>query len=146
MPQDVELGGLQQQPIDPAAVYEITLRGTPPAGLTARFPSITLHSIPAVTVLFRRVVDPREVDGLIERLRSIGITPLEMHASAEYYEFWIEGRLGEPILRSMRWSARFEQERNVVRVFATPGDLQSILDELAGKGIEIDHLIRRHAA
>jgi hypothetical protein len=25
------------------AVYEITLRGTPPAGLTARFPSMTLQ-------------------------------------------------------------------------------------------------------
>jgi hypothetical protein len=45
MPQDVELGGLREHPNDPAAVYEITLRGTPPAGLTARFPSMTLHSI-----------------------------------------------------------------------------------------------------
>jgi hypothetical protein len=45
MPQDVELGGLREHPNDPAAVYDITLRGTPPAGLTARFPSMTLHSI-----------------------------------------------------------------------------------------------------
>ena len=45
MPQGVELGGLREHPNDPAAVYEITLRGTPPAGLTARFPSMTLHSI-----------------------------------------------------------------------------------------------------
>lgn len=44
MPQDVEFGGLREHPIDAAAVYEITLRGTPPAGLTARFPSMTLHS------------------------------------------------------------------------------------------------------
>ena len=137
---------MREHPNDPAAVYEITLRGTPPAGLTARFPSMTLHSIPAVTVLFRRVVDPTEIDGLIERLRSIGITPLEMHASSPYYEFWIEGRLGKSILRSMRWAARFEQERTVVRVFATPGDLQLILEKLADNDIEIDHLIRRHAA
>jgi hypothetical protein len=146
MPQDAELGVLREHPNDPAAVYEITLRGTPPAGLTARFPSMTLHSIPAVTVLVRRVVDPAEIDGLIERLRSIGITPLEMHASSPYYEFWIEGRLGKSILRSMRWAARFEQERTVVRVFATPGDLQLILEKLADDDIEIDHLIRRHAA
>ena len=145
MPQDVELGGLREHPIDPAAVYEITLRGTPPASLTARFPSMTLHPIPAATVLFRRVVDPTEIDGLIEWLRSVGITPLEMHASAEYYEFWIEGRLGKSILRSMRWAARFEHERTVVRVFATPGDLQLILEKLADNAIEIDHLIR-HAA
>ena len=58
MPQDAELGVLREHPNDPAAVYEITLRGTPPACLTARFPSMTLHSIPAVTVLVRRVVDP----------------------------------------------------------------------------------------
>ena len=146
MPQDVELGGLREHPKDPAAVYEITLRGTPPAGLTARFPSMTLHSRPAVTFLFRRVVDPTELDGLIERLRSIGITPMEMHASSPYYEFWIEGRLGKSILRSMRWAARFEQERSVVRVFATPGDLQLILEKLADNDIEIDHLIRRPAA
>ena len=146
MPQDVEFGGLREHPIDAAAVYEITLRGTPPAGLTARFPSMTLHSMPVVTVLFRRVVDPTEIDGLIDRLRSIGIAPLEMHASTPNYEFWIEGRLGESILRSMRWAVRFEQERTVVRVFATPRDLQLILDELADSGIEIDHLIRRHAA
>jgi hypothetical protein len=55
MPQDVELGGLREHPNDQAAVYEITLRGTPPAGLVARIPSMTLHSMPVVTVLFRRV-------------------------------------------------------------------------------------------
>jgi hypothetical protein len=32
MPQDVELGGLREHPNDPVAVYEITLRSTPPAG------------------------------------------------------------------------------------------------------------------
>ena len=46
----------------------------------------------------------------------------------------------------MRWAARFEQECTVVRVFATPGDLQLILEKLADNDIEIDHLIRRHAA
>jgi hypothetical protein len=99
-----------------------------------------------VSVLFRRVVESSEIDGVIERLRSIGITPLEMHASSPYYEFWIEGRLGESTLRSMRWAARFEQERTVLRVSATSRDLQSILDELTDSGVEIDHLIRRHAA
>ena len=146
MPQDVELGGLREHPKDPAAVYEITLRGTPPAGLTARFPSIVLYALPTVTVLSRRVVDATEVDSLIERLRSIGITPLEMHASSLDYEFRIEGRLGDGILRSMQWVARFEEERTMMRVIATPGDLQLILEELGDSGIGIDHLIRRHAA
>jgi hypothetical protein len=38
MPQHVEFGVLREHTIDPAGVYEITLRGAPPAGLTARFP------------------------------------------------------------------------------------------------------------
>jgi hypothetical protein len=37
MPQHVEIGGLREHTIDPAAAYEITLHGAPPAGLTARF-------------------------------------------------------------------------------------------------------------
>jgi hypothetical protein len=67
MPQDVELGGLREHPNDPAAVYEITLRGTPPAGLTARFPSMTLHSIPAVTVLVPCTTNSGLRDDLVSR-------------------------------------------------------------------------------
>ena len=145
MPQHVEFGGLREHAIDPAA-YEITLHGAPPADLTARFSSIVLYALPAATVLSRRVVDATEVDSLIERLRSIGITPLEMHASSLDYEFRIEGRLGDSTLRSMQWAARFEEERTMMRVMATPGDLQLILEELADSGIGIDHLIRRDAA
>ena len=146
MPQHVEFGGLREHTIDPAAVYEITLHSAPPAGLTARFPSIVLYVLPAATILSRRVVDAMEVDSLIERLRSIGITPQEMHVSSPDYEFRIEGRLGDATLRSMQWAARFEEERTMMRVIATPGDLQLILEELGDSGIGIDHLIRRHAA
>jgi hypothetical protein len=128
------------------AVYEITLQDAPPASLTARFPSLTLYSVPAVTVLSRRVVDPAEIDELIEQLRSIGITPFEMHAASPYCEFRIEGRLGESTVRHMRWAARFEPERTVLRVCTTADQLQLILDELAGIGMGIDHLIRRQAA
>ena len=128
------------------AIYEITLHGAPPVGLTARFPSLTLYSIPAATVLTRRVADPAEIDGLIEQLRSIGITPLEMRASSPHCEFRIAGQLGDSIVRYMRWAARFEPERTVMRVLTTPEQLQLILDELADSGTGIDHLIRRQAA
>ena len=47
MPQHVEIGGLREHTIDPAAVYEITLRGAPPAGLTAKFPSVELYVLTA---------------------------------------------------------------------------------------------------
>ena len=126
-------------------MYEITLRGTPPANLAARFPCVTLYSAPTVTVLSRRVVDPGEIDELAERLRSLGIAPLEVHASAGNYEFRIEGRLSDSTLRSMRWAARLDQERTVMLVRATHAEVQRILNELADSGIDIDHLIR-HAA
>jgi uncharacterized lipoprotein YddW (UPF0748 family) len=72
-------------------VYEITLHGAPSAALTARSPASTLHSAPAATILCRQVADPAEVDELIERLRSVGITPLEVRISPDGYEFGIEG-------------------------------------------------------
>jgi hypothetical protein len=128
------------------AVYEITLHGAPPAGLTARFPSLTLFSVPAATVLSRRVVDLAEIDGLIEQLRAIGITPVEMRASFPHCEVRVEGRLGDSIVRYMRWSARFEPERTVIRVLTTGEQLQLIVDELVDSGTGIDHLIRRQAA
>ena len=127
-------------------VYEITLRGAPPASLTARFPAITLHSAPAATILSRRDANTADVDVLIERLQSVGITPLEVHASSRSYEFRIEGRLGEATLRSMQLAARLDQERTVMRVSATPAELRVILEELVNSGNRIDHVIRHQAA
>jgi hypothetical protein len=127
-------------------VYEITLHRAPPASLTARFPTIRLHSAPTATVLSRRVIDVNEVDWLIEQLRSLGIAPLEVHASAGNYEFRIDGQLAESTLRYLQWTAHLDQERIVMRVFATPADLKLILNELASSGIGIDHFISRHAA
>ena len=128
------------------AVYEITLHDAPPTSLIVRFPSLTLYSVPAVTVLSRRVIDAAEIDGLVEELRSIGITPLEMYASSPYCEFRIEGRLGDSMVRHLRWAARFEPERTVLRFWTTADQLQLILDELADSGVGIDHLVRRQAA
>ena len=126
-------------------MYEITLRGTPPASLAARFPSVALYAAPPATVLSRRVVDPREIDELVEKLRSLGIAPLEVRASHRHYEFRIEGRLTDSTLRSMQWAARLDQERTVMLISATQAELRMILHELADSGIDIDHLIR-HAA
>ena len=146
---------------DAEAVYEITLNGQPPAGLTVRYPSITLYATPAATILSRQVVDSAEVDGFMDRLRSIGITPVEVHASPcgnplstqrtpkssqlrDHYEFRIEGRLGDSILHYLQWAARLEEQRTVMRVHAT--DLQAILEDLAANGIRIEHFIRREAS
>ena len=81
-----------------------------------------------------------------EQLRAIGITPVEMRASFPHCEVRVEGRLGDSIVRYMRWSARFEPERTVIRVLTTGEQLQLIVDELVDSGTGIDHLIRRQAA
>jgi hypothetical protein len=129
-----------------AAVYEITLHSAPPQNLPARFPTITLQSAPTVTVLSKRAADRAEVDGLTERLRSLGITPLEVRASFGHYEFRIQGRLGRSILRYLRWASRLEQERTIVRVEATLRELRAILEQLASSGVQIDRCVHCKAA
>jgi hypothetical protein len=123
-------------------VYEITTCGAPPGRLRTRFPAIMWHSAPTVTVLSRRMADATDVDWLIERLRSLGITPLEVHTSSRCCEFRIQGELSDSTLRYMKWTAHLDQERTVMRVSATPPELGVILNELAESGIRIDHLIR----
>jgi hypothetical protein len=127
-------------------VYEITLYGAPPPNLTATFPGVMLHSEPAATILSRRVVDPSEVEAIIERLRSLGIAPLEVRASSRHCDFRIEGRLGRSVLRYLQWPFRLEQERTVVRVDAKPRELRAILEHLASSGVQIDRCVRCKAA
>jgi hypothetical protein len=121
------------------------MRGAPPLALTAEFPATTVHFAPTATTLFRRVADATEVDELAERLRSLGIAPLEVRASARGYEFRIQGRLGRSILRYLRWGSRLEPERTVVRVAAAPRELRMILEQLAESGIQIDRCVRHPA-
>jgi hypothetical protein len=123
-------------------VYELTTCGAPPGRLRTWFPAIMWHSAPTVTVLSRRMADATDVDWLIERLRSLGITPLEVHASSRSCEFRIEGQLSDSTLRSMQWTAHLDQERTVMRVSATPPELRVILHELTESGVRIDHLVR----
>jgi hypothetical protein len=132
------------------AVYDITLRGAPPTGLVARCPAARLYATPVTTVLSRRGADDEQLDGLIERLRSIGITPMGVRAGSvpgnvqheSYCEFRIEGRLGDSMVRYLQWAARLEPERTVIRLLTTRDGLQKLLEELADSQVRIDHLIR----
>ena len=123
-------------------MYELTTCGAPPSRLRTRFPAIMWHSAPTVTVLSRRMADATDVDWLIERLRSLGITPLEVHASSRSCEFRIEGQLSDSTLHSMQWTAHLDQERTVMRVSATPPELRVLLHELTESGVRLDHLVR----
>ena len=127
-------------------MYEIILRGAPPRALIARFPAITVLTEPPATVLFKQISDPAEVDELTERLRTLGITPLEVRAFSGHYELRIEGRLGRSILGFLQWDSRLEPERAVVRVVATQQELRMILEQLAQGGTEIERCVRCSAA
>jgi hypothetical protein len=127
-------------------VYEIILRGTPSRALIARLPAIAVLTEPPATVLFKHVTDPAEVDELTERLRTLGITPIEVRASAGHYELRIEGRLGRSILGYLQWDSRLELERAVVRVVATQHELRMILEQLAQSGTEMERCVRCSAA
>ena len=127
-------------------MYEITLRGAPPRDLTARFPSITVVTEPPATVLFKQISDSAEVDELTERLRTLGITPVEVRASGGHYELRIAGRLGRSILGYLHWDSRLEPERAVVRVVATQHELRMILEQLAQDGTEIERCVRCSSA
>ena len=127
-------------------MYEITLRGAPPRGVTDRFPAITVSTEPPATVLFKQISDPAEVDELTERLRTLGITPLEVRASAGHYELRIEGQLGHSILGFLQWASRLEPERAVVRIVATQQELRMILEQLTQGGTEIERCVRCSAA
>jgi hypothetical protein len=127
-------------------VYEIILRGTPPRALIAQLPAIAVLTEPPATVLFKHVTDLTEVDELTERLRTLGITPLEVRASAGHYELRIEGRLGRSIRGYLQWDSRLEPERAVVRVVATQHELRMILEQLAQSGTEMERCVRCSAA
>ena len=127
-------------------MYEITLRSALPLTLTARFPGTAVHLVSTVTILYRRVADSAEVDELMERLRSLGIAPLELHTSSRCCEFRIDGLLGNTILRSIDWEAWPLPERTVLVVSATVDELRAILSELAANEIGIDHFISHSAA
>jgi hypothetical protein len=101
---------------------------------------------PPATVLFKQVSDLAEVDELTERLRTLGITPLEVRSSAGHYELRIEGKLGRSILGYLQWDYRLEPERAVVRVVATQQELRMILEQLAQGGTEIERCVRCSAA
>jgi hypothetical protein len=127
-------------------VYEIILRGAPPRALIARLPAITVLTEPPATVLFKQISDPAEVDELTERMRTVGITPLEVRASSSHYELRIEGRLGRSILGYLQWDSRLEPERAVIRLVATQQELRMILEQLAQGGTEIERCVRCSAA
>jgi len=150
---------------DGGATYEIRLAGAPPASLRRRFPSLRVQAMRAQTVLFRRSAGPRDLDALLDQLRSLGLALTEIHqapalpvedptdrsgsrsgAATSSYEVRVEGELGDTLLRYLRWSSCVVADQKSARLEATPKELQRFLSACSHHGVGIERVHRLHTA
>jgi len=150
---------------DRGATYEIRLAGAPPESLRRRFPSMRVQALRAQTVLFRRSAGPRDLDRLLDQLRSLGLPLTEIHqapavpmedpkdrsgardaAAERSYEVRVEGELGDKLLRYLRWSSCVVADQKTARLEATPTELQGFLSACSHHGVGIECVHRLHAS
>jgi len=158
---------MDRQPEDDrGATYEIRLSGAPPDSMRRHFPSMRVRAMRVQTVLFRRLAGPRDLDELLEHLRSLGLAVAEIHQApaspvatpavdlpgdpaeqgARSYEVRVEGELGEKILRYLGWSSCVVGEQKSARLDATPDELQRFLSTCSRHGVGIEYVHRLHPA
>ena len=74
------------------ARYEIRLQGTAPGPLREMFPTATVITTPAETVLVRQFEEPAELDDLIGLLLAMGLVLTEVHELLMPAEASVVGR------------------------------------------------------
>lgn len=141
---------------DPAT-YEIRLQARPPSWLRERFDTLRVGRAPAQTALFSRVESSQELDVLLARLSSLGLTLAEVHevklpAAREdgtdsrqqpsSYEVRVDGRLGDTFLNFLRWRHCTVPEQTTVRVDARPHDVLQLLATCSDLGLGIERVRR----
>jgi hypothetical protein len=95
------------------------------------------------------VSDAGQLDQLLETLCSFGLRLLEVHRApgadgqAAAYEVRVQGELGAPLLRYLRWPHRIVPQQTLVRIAAATDELHEFLRECheAGAGIECVHRV-----
>ena len=145
------------------ATYEVCLRGAVPDSLS-RSTGMAVHAARPETVLFRSVLDVRELDALLDRLRQTGLVLAEVHAAPaprehasedpgtsgdsgrpqrpRYCEVRVRGKLGDKLLGYLGWSHRVDAERQVARGEVSPHELDVFLSHCAAAGVAVDHVRR----
>jgi hypothetical protein len=58
------------------------------------------------------------------------------------FEVRVQGELGEPLLRLLGWSHSTVPEQTVMRVEATPQDLNRLLRTCSERGLTIERVVR----
>jgi hypothetical protein len=139
------------------ATYEIRLQARPPTWLRERFGTLKMGRAPAQTALFRRVESSHELDVLLARLSSLGLTLAEVHEqhlpaardgdadSGQQpfgYEVRVDGRLGDAFLNFLHWRHCTVPEQTTVRVDARPKDVLQLLATCSDLGLGIERVRR----
>jgi hypothetical protein len=143
------------------ATYEIRLQATPPGWLRDRFDTLRTSPAPTQTALFRRVESSHELDVLLSRLASLGLTLAEVHeqrlprdpgsTSADRhtpcsYEVRVDGRMGESFLTFLRWRHCVVPEQTSVLVEARLEDVLELLATCSELGLGIERVRRVNRA
>ena len=124
-------------------MYDVLLTRAPPGPLRSRYPTMTVHPTCRQTALRGRVNEAGQLDQLLETLRSFGLRLLEVHRAsggdgpAGTYEVRVQGELGAPLLRYLRWPHRIVPQQTRVSIEASAAELHEFLRECHECGASI---------
>jgi hypothetical protein len=129
-------------------LYELGFDGNVAAAVQSISPSAQVSTIPACTILWRRLRSADELDDLLDSLLDMGITPTEVHEASggvhrrsgqgvsgggprtTYCEVRVRGQLGDAVLRYLGWSSRVV-ETTVVRLRVSDEALGSLVGQVS---------------
>jgi hypothetical protein len=151
-------------------LYDIHLGRLPPESLRSQYPSMTVHTTGAQTVLRVRVEGLGQIEEFLHQLWSVGLILTDVHrisparhdriaevgetagteaedadggrAGSATYEIRVAGELGEPLLRYLRSPHYAVPEQTLVRLAAASADLHRFLRACTESGASIERIRR----
>ena len=142
---------------DEPATYEIRLQTRPPGWLREEYESLEIRQAPAQTALYSRVESSQELDVLLDRLSSLGLTLAEVHerhvlpgvddpsgpeTHSSGYEVRVDGRLSKAFLHFLRWRHCPVPEQTAVKVHAAPRDVLQLFARCSDLGLGVERVTR----
>ncbi len=143
---------------DRATTYDVQLARRPPEELRSQFPSMTIRTTGAQTVLLERVTEPRQLDELLDKVFAMGLVLMDLHrrppsssgcrrdggdaSGRAIYEVRVAGELGEALLRYLRWVHYDVPTQTLVRLTAASADLHRFLVACTDSGAQIERVRR----
>jgi hypothetical protein len=134
-----------------AATYDVHLRRRVPDALREQFPVTTIGTTEVRTVLRLQVHGPRDVATVLEKLASVGVSPVELHRTAEpdaergtgaTYEVSVAGELGDPLLQYLGYEHYVVPEETRLRLLRGQETLHPFLRACIRCGAVIERVRR----